>query len=120
MNNAGFKITLAKWYTRLIGIAFLFVTISLINDYIKFGLQIETGHKALHIVIGAAIITWAWKNERLWKPLCFGNGIVFGGLALIGWIFPDLGGLATFNFTDTTLHTAVGFFGLGIGLYTTT
>ncbi len=111
------RLWLAKWYTRTIAVAFILVTISLVADYLQFGFRGETIHKLLHIGIGIALTIFAWNNERWWKPCCFADGVVFTTLALIGWTYPNLGGLDTFNLQDTVLHGIVGISGFGIGLY---
>jgi hypothetical protein len=109
---------LAKWYTRVVAIAFIAVTASLVTDYIQFGLRGETIHKLLHIVVGLIIFALAWNNEKYWKPFCFADGVVFTTLALIGVAYPNLGDLDTFNLQDTVLHGIVGISGFSVGLYT--
>lgn len=41
--------TLTKWYTRIIGIFFLLVIVSLVFDYLKSGFTAETMHKIFHV-----------------------------------------------------------------------
>jgi len=107
---------LQKWYTRIIGVFFTLVVISLIADYLKFGLRLETWHKIFHVVLGIIVLKYGWNNEKFWRPFCLYNGAFFTIVALIGWIYPDLGGLDAFNRVDTILHTIVGVSGLLIGL----
>ncbi len=109
---------LAKWYTRVIAVAFIFVIVSLIADYVQFGIRGETIHKLLHVIVGVVLFAFAWNNEKWWKPCCFADGVLFTTLALIGLIYPNLGELDTFNLQDTILHGIVGISGFGIGLYT--
>ena len=107
---------LAKWYTRLIGIFFVLVFITLITDYFKFGFRAETMHKIFHVLLGIIILKIGWNNKDVWKTFCLVNGAFFTYVALFGWIFPDFAGLDTFNRLDTILHSIVGISGLGIGL----
>lgn len=118
MNPENRRLWLAKWYTRIVAVAFMFVVVSLIADYVQFGVRGETIHKFLHVIVGVIIATWAWNNEKWWKPFCFADGVVFTTLAFIGLIYPNLGELDTFNATDTALHGIVGVTGFSIGLYT--
>mgnify|MGYP001560399605 CR=1 FL=1 len=116
--NTSRRLWIAKWYTRVVAIAFTAVIISLVADYLKFGFHAETLHKLLHVVVGVVVGILAWNNKAWWKPFCFADGVVFTTLALIGVLYPNLGDLDTFNFTDTVLHGVVGVTGFGIGLYT--
>ncbi len=106
------RLFLAKWYTRIIGIFFISIIFSLIVDYLKFGVRLETGHKIFHILLGIMIVSLLWNNEKRWRSFCGINGIFFSTLALIGIAYPDLGGLDAFNRTDTILHGIVGAAGL--------
>jgi len=110
------KINLQKGYTRIIGIFFVLVALSLISDYLMFGFRAETMHKIFHVILGLLIIKFGWNNKKFWKPFCIVNGAFFTYIALFGWIFPDFGGLDAFNFVDTTLHSIVGLSGLAIGV----
>ena len=105
-----------KWYTRVIGIFFVLVVISLITDYLKFGVRLETWHKVFHVVLGIIVLKYGWNNERFWRPFCLINGAFFTVVGIIGWIFPDLLGLDAFNRLDTILHSIVGVSGLLIGI----
>ena len=97
--------TLQKYYTRIIGIAFVLVFISLVTDFYKFGHRPETWHKIFHVGLGITV----------WKPFCLANGAFFTFVALFGWMFPGFASLETFNRTDTILHSMVGLTGLLIG-----
>ena len=108
---------LQKWYTRIIGIFFTLVVLSLITDYINFGFRPETMHKIFHVILGIMVIKFGWNNKRFWKPFCIINGAFFAYVALFGWIFPDFAGLDAFNLMDTILHSIVGVSGLVIGLF---
>ena len=106
---------LQKWYTRIIGIFFVLVFITLIADYSKFGYRLETWHKIFHVVIGIVVLYYGWNNEKFWKPFAMINGIFFTLVALFGFIFPDFNGLDAFNRLDTILHGIVGVSGLMVG-----
>lgn len=106
---------LQKWYTRIIGISFVLVVISLIFDYSKFGHRLETWHKIFHVLLGSIIIHFGWRNEKFWKPFCLANGTFFAFAALFGIFFPNFAGLDAFNTVDTILHSIVGLTGLAIG-----
>ncbi|MBD3318547.1 hypothetical protein GF342_01420 [Candidatus Woesearchaeota archaeon] len=108
---------LQKWYTRIIGIAFLLVVISLILDVAHFGHRPESWHKAFHVLLGSAVVYWGWNNSAFWRPFCLANGFFFAFVAAFGWTFPDFAMLDAFNFTDTILHTIVGIAGIIIGLH---
>ncbi len=105
---------LQKYYTKIIGVLFLLVTISLILDFISFGHRPETWHKIFHIIIGIVIIL-NWNNKKFYRPFCITNGLFFTFVALFGWTFMDFAQLDAFNLTDTILHSIVGVFGLVIG-----
>ena len=105
-----------KYYTRVIGIAFLLVALSLGFDYLNFGYRAETWHKVFHILLGGVVVGYGWNNKKFWKPFCLANGGFFLLVAAFGWAFPDFYGLDAFNLVDTVLHSAVGVAGLGMGL----
>ena len=106
---------LQKWYTRLIGIFFILVIVTLVTDYLKFGHRPETWHKIFHILLGTIVLYYGWNNEKFWKPFCLANGAFFAFAGLFGLVFPDFGGLDAFNMIDTILHSIVGLSGLLIG-----
>ncbi|RJP43631.1 DUF4383 domain-containing protein [Candidatus Parcubacteria bacterium] len=108
---------MAKWYTRIIGVFFTLVAISLISDYAEFGFRPETMHKVFHVLLGVAVLRFGWKNELWWKAFPLVNGAFFTFVALFGWTFPDFAGLDAFNRLDTVLHSIVGVSGIAIGLY---
>lgn len=105
-----------KWYTRIVGIFFALVSISLISDYFSFGFRPETMHKLFHVIVGVAILKIGWNNEKAWKPFSLINGGFFTYVALFGWLFPDFGSLDAFNRVDTILHSIVGLSGLVVGV----
>jgi len=107
---------LYKNYTRVIGIFFVLVLLSLVSDYSKFGFRPETMHQVFHVALGAIVIHWGWNDPRWWKPFTIANGAFFSYIALFGCLFPDFGGLDTFNRLDTILHSIVGGSGLLIAL----
>jgi len=108
------KENLQKYYTRIIGIAFTLVIISLIFDFSQFGHRPETWHKIFHVLLGIIILS-NWNNKKFYKPFCIINGLFFSFVALFGWTYMDFGGLDAFNFIDTVLHSIVGVTGLIIG-----
>ena len=108
------KLFLSKLYTWVIGIFFIFVSISLITDYINFGFRAETMHKIFHVLLGLFIIYYGWNNKSWHKYFPIINGLFFTYVALFGWIFPDFANLDTFNRIDTILHSIVGLSGLVI------
>lgn len=105
-----------KWYTRIIGIFFTLVIISLISDYLANGLRLETWHKVFHVVLGVIVIKYGWSNPKFWRPFCLANGVFFTLVGIFGWVFPDFAGLDAFNRLDTVLHSIVGLAGLIIGV----
>lgn len=107
--------SLQKHYTRLIGIFFVLVAISLIIDFYKFSHRPETWHKIFHVLLGISVLYFGWSNEKFWKPFCIANGAFFTFVALFGFTFPDFGNLDAFNRLDTILHSLVGGSGLVIG-----
>ena len=106
---------LIKWYSRIIGIFFVLVSITLFADYINFGFRAETMHKIFHVIVGVIVLKFGWNNKRFWLPFCFVNGGFFTFVAIFGWLFPNYAGLDAFNMLDTILHTIVGASGLLIG-----
>ena len=109
------KQQLQKWYTRIIGIFFVLVFITLIADYSKFGHRPETWHKIFHVLLGSIVLYYGWSNKKFWKPFSLANGAFFTYVALFGFVFPNFGGLDAFNKLDTVLHSIVGVSGLIIG-----
>ena len=109
------KLQLAKWYTRIIGIFFVLVVITLIADYSKFGHRPETWHKAFHVLLGAVILYCGWNNKSFWTPFSLANGAFFTFVALFGLAFSNFGNLDAFNNLDTILHGIVGISGLIAG-----
>ena len=109
------KQQLQKWYTRIIGIFFVLVFITLITDYSKFGHRPETWHKIFHVLLGSIVLYYGWGNKKFWKPFSLANGAFFTYVALFGFVFPNFGGLDAFNKLDTVLHSIVGVSGLIIG-----
>jgi hypothetical protein len=107
---------LQKLYTRIIGVAFLLVTISLIMDLINFGHRPETWHKVFHVLLGTLVIYFGWSNKSFWRPFCLANGAFFTFVAIFGWTFMDFAGLDAFNLADTILHSIVGLSGILVGL----
>ena len=103
----------SKWYTRIIGIFFLLVIITLVTSYLEYGFQPETMHKIFHILVGGIILKIGWNNNKVWQPFSITNGLFFSYVAIFGWIFPDFGNLEAFNRTDTILHSIVGLTGIG-------
>lgn len=108
---------LSKWYTRVIGVAFLLVVFSLASDYLQFGFRPETMHKVFHVIMGIIVLRLGWSNTLWWKAFPLGNGAFFSFVAAFGWTFPNFGGLDAFNFVDTVLHSIIGLSGLAIGFW---
>jgi len=106
-----------KGYTRVIGVFFVLVVLSLITDFIQFGHRPETWHKIFHVLYGGLIIGFLWNSEKSWRPFCLWTGAFFTFVALFGWTWPDFAGLDAFNRLDTILHSIVGVSGLLIGFY---
>jgi hypothetical protein len=109
--------TLQKYYTRIIGIFFILVALSLITDYLSNGHTPETWHKIFHVLLGSSVVYFGWNNRKFWKPFCLINGAFFSFVALFGFAFPDFAGLDAFNLVDTILHSIVGLNGLVIGSF---
>lgn len=101
-----------KWYTRIIGIFFVLVVVTLIADYSKFGHRPETWHKAFHVLLGIVVLLYGWNNKSFWKSFSLANGAFFTFVALFGLAFPNFGNLDAFNKLDTILHSIVGISGL--------
>jgi len=108
---------LQKWYTRIVGVFFVFVLVSLINELMGKGNTPEVWHKSFHVILGALILHFGWDSENFWKPFCLINGAFFLYIALFGWVFPDFAGLDAFSLIDTILHSIVGVSGLAIGFW---
>ncbi len=102
---------LTSLYTRIIGVFFFLIIISLISDLVAKGFNPESMHKIFHVVLGI-IILFYWKNKTFMANFPLINGAFFTYVAFFGFLFPDFAGLDTFNTVDTILHTIVGFSGL--------
>ena len=113
------SLSLQKWYTRIIGIFFILVFISLVLDFYKFGHRPETWHKIFHVIVGTIVLYYGWSNKKFWKPFCLANGAFFAFVGLFGFVFPDFANLDAFNRVDTILHSMVGVSGLAIGFLKT-
>lgn len=104
----------AKLYTVVVGALFLIaVGYTLAVELVTKGATLEAGHKALHVLLGvwAAVIV-VRKLEPQYRLFALTNGILWGAVAIVGWIHPDLHGLDAFNRLDTILHTIVSATGL--------
>ena len=106
-----------KYYTRIIGIFFVLVAITLITDFANFGYRLETWHKIFHVLLGSFVLYYGWDNKKFWKPFALANGAFFTLVALFGLAFPNFYGLDAFNRLDTILHGIVGVSGLVVGFF---
>jgi len=104
----------AKLYTWVVGALFLVaVGYTLAVELITKGVTLEAGHKALHVLIGIwAVVIVVKKLTPQYRVFALTNGILWGAVAIVGWIYPDLHGLDAFNRLDTILHTIVSVTGL--------
>ena len=104
----------AKLYTWVVGALFLVaVGYTLAVELATKGVTLEAGHKALHVLIGIwAVLIVVRKLEPQYRLFALFNGILWGCVAMVGWIYPDLHGLDAFNHLDTILHTIVSVTGL--------
>jgi hypothetical protein len=110
----------AKLYTWVVGAAFLLaVGATLAIELITKGVTLEAGHKALHVVIGVwAVLIVVKKLEPQYRLFALTNGILWGAVAIVGWIYPNLHGLDAFNRLDTILHSIVSVTGLAAATLT--
>jgi len=109
------KLFLSKWYTRIIGLFFTLIIISLIIDYTSSGFRPETFHKIFHILLGIIVIKYGWNNKGFQIQFPLINGAFFTFIAIFGWSYPNFAlelGLEAFTNSDTILHTVVGLSGL--------
>ena len=106
----------SKWYTRIIAIFFILVTITLIIDLIKVGFNPESMHKIFHILLGLIVLMYGWNSKQWWKTFPLVSGLFFSYVALFGILFPNFASLDAFNTLDTTLHAIVGLSGITIAL----
>jgi hypothetical protein len=111
---------LAKYYTWIVGGLFLTaVGATLAMELISRGVTLEAGHKALHVLIGVwAVVIVLYKLEPQYRIFALANGTLWGAVAIVGWVLPDLHGLEAFNRLDTILHSGVAVTGLLSGLLT--
>jgi hypothetical protein len=111
---------LAKLYTGIVGGLFLVaVGGTLAIELASAGITLEAGHKALHVLIGVwAVVIIVKKLEPQYKVFALSNGMLWGAVAVVGWMMPDYLGLAAFNRLDTILHTLVAATGLLSALLT--
>jgi hypothetical protein len=104
----------AKLYTWVVGALFLTaVGYTLAVELTTRGVTLESGHKALHVLLGlwAALIVFKGLEPQ-YRLFALVNGILWGCVAIVGWVHPDLHGLDAFNRLDTILHTTVSVTGL--------
>jgi hypothetical protein len=104
----------AKLYTFVVGALFLAaVGYTLAVELTTKGVTLEAGHKAMHVLLGlwAALIVFKGLEPQ-YRLFALVNGVLWGGVAFVGWIHPDLHGLDAFNRLDTILHTIVSVTGL--------
>jgi hypothetical protein len=111
---------LAKLYTWVVGGLFVVaVGVTLAIELATEGVTLEAGHKALHVLIGVwAVFIIVNKLESQYRVFALTNGILWGGVAIVGWTMPDYLGLVAFNRVDTILHTIVATTGLLAALLT--
>ena len=104
----------AKLYTWVVGALFLLaVGYTLAVEIVTKGVTLEAGHKAVHVLLGAwAVVIVVRKLEPQYRIFALSNGILWGAVAIFGWIMPDFHGLDAFNRLDTILHTIVSVTGL--------
>ena len=104
----------AKLYTWVVGAVFLLaVGYTLTVELVTKGVTLEAGHKALHVLIGVwAVAIVVRKLESQYRIFALFNGVLWGVVAIFGWIMPDFHGLDAFNRLDTILHTIVSVTGL--------
>ena len=104
----------AKLYTWVVGFLFLVaVGYTLTVELVTKGVTLEAGHKALHVLIGVwAVVIIVKGLEAQYRIFALVNGILWGAVAMVGWIVPDFHGLDAFNRLDTILHTIVSVTGL--------
>jgi hypothetical protein len=105
---------LAKLYTWVVGTLFVVaVGVTLAMELVTKGVTLESGHKALHVLIGFwAVTIVVRKLEPQYRMFALVNGILWGVVAIVGWRLPDFHGLDAFNRLDTILHTIVSLAGL--------
>lgn len=105
---------LAKLYTWVVGGLFLTaVGITLTIELVTQGISLEAGHKALHVAIGVWAVVIVVKDlAPQYRLFALTNGLLWGAVAIFGWIMPDYRGLAAFNRLDTLLHSIVAVTGL--------
>jgi len=103
----------SKYYTRIIGIAFLAVILSLAFDYWQFGFRPESMHKIFHVALGFFVVYFGWNSKLWWHYFPLVNGLFFSFVAVFGILFFDFAGLDAFNRVDTILHSIVGLMGIG-------
>lgn len=110
---------LARLYTWIIGGLFLVaVGTTLAIELATRGATLEAGHKALHVAIGVwAMLIVARKLTSQYRKFALFNGVLWGCVAIFGWLIPDFHGLDAFNRLDTILHTGVAVTGLLSGLF---
>ena len=108
------RMNVAKLYTWVVGGLFVVaVGYTLAVELATKGVTLESGHKALHVLIGFwALFIVFGKHEAQYRIFALTNGILWGTVAIVGWVHPDLSGLEAFNRTDTILHTIVSVTGL--------
>ena len=53
-----------KWYTRIIGVLFILVVITLVTDYLAHGFHAETMHKLFHVILGVIVVKVGWNNKK--------------------------------------------------------
>jgi hypothetical protein len=109
--------SLQKWYTRIIGILFVFGLVPLINEAMMNGNTPELWHRGFYVVLGACVLHFGWDNEKFWRTFCFANGGFFLYMGLFGWIFPNFAGLSAFNALNNSFHTVIGAGGLVSGFW---
>lgn len=111
---ATIRANLARLYTWVVGAAFVIaVGYTLTVELVTRGVTLEAGHKALHVLIGCwAIAIVVRQLDSQYRAFALLNGVLWGAVAIVGWVYPDLHGLEAFNRIDTVLHSIVSTTGL--------
>lgn len=104
---------LAKLYTIIVGAAFIFaVGYTFITHTLQNGFDLESFHKLFHVLLGFWATFIIFRKTGQERAFVWFNVVLWGVFAVVGWLSPDLLGLAAFNRADTILHTIVA--GTGI------
>ena len=108
--------SLQRGYTTIVGISSCLASILLVLYVNTHGLSFDMLFGCLYVALGIlAFYLGFWGSDYACRMFSFFHGLMFCIIALLGWIFPHLGGLELFTPPHPFIHTVIGVIGVAVG-----